>query len=186
LYFEIVVRGGIDNVHCFVVGKPLAPAKVFAPDHGSSSWHELDCGTGSSERRRMSRITIVGGGIMGSSIAYHLGRAGIARDITVIEPDPAYELAATTRAVGGVRRLFGNRENVEMSHYSRTVYTAFDKHVTGGATTYDPGFRVEGYMFLVVGAESAAALEACAEMQNSVGARVGVPDRSARKARYPG
>jgi len=92
----------------------------------------------------MSRITIIGGGIMGSSIAYHLGRAGMARDITVIEPDPTYELAATPRAVGGVRRLFGNRENVEMSHYSRAVYTAFDKHVTGGAITYDPCFRVEG------------------------------------------
>ena len=38
----------------------------------------------------MSRITIVGGGIMGSSIAWHLGRAGIARDVSVIEPDPTY------------------------------------------------------------------------------------------------
>src|SRR6516225_7130231 len=133
----------------------------------------------------MSRITIVGGGIMGSSIAYHMGRAGIARDITVIEPDPTYEFAATPRAVGGVRRLFGNRQNVEMSHYSRAVYTAFDKHVTGGAITYDPCFRVEGYMFHVAGAESVAALEACAEMQNSVGARVEVLDRAALKARYP-
>src|SRR5262249_56790905 len=105
-------------------------------------------------RRTMSKIPIVGGGIMGSSIAWHLGRAGVARDVTVIEPDPTYELAATPRAVGGVRRLFGNRENVEMSHYSRAVYAAFDKHVTGGATTYDPGFRVEGYMFLVAGAEA--------------------------------
>jgi glycine/D-amino acid oxidase-like deaminating enzyme len=133
----------------------------------------------------MSRITIVGGGIIGSSIAYHLGRAGIARDITVIEPDPTYELAATPRAVGGVRRLFGNRENVEMSHYSRAVYTAFDKHVTGGATTYDPGFRVEGYMFHVAGAEAVASLETCAEMQNSVGARVEVLYREALKTRYP-
>jgi sarcosine oxidase subunit beta len=76
-------------------------------------------------RRTMSKITIVGGGIMGSSIAWHLGRAGVARDVTVIEPDPTYQWAASPRAVGGVRRLFGNRENVEMSHYGREVYTCF-------------------------------------------------------------
>ena len=133
----------------------------------------------------MSRITIVGGGIMGSSIAWHLGRAGIAQDVTVIEPDPTYQWAASPRAVGGVRRLFGNRENVEMSHYGREVYTRFAERVTAETSDFDPGFRVEGYMFLVSGAEAVAALEDCAVMQRSVGAEVEVLDRTALRRRYP-
>ena len=131
----------------------------------------------------MSRITIVGGGIMGSSIAFHLGRAGAARDVTVIEPDPTYQWAASPRAVGGVRRLFGNRENVEMSQYGREVYLDFAR-VTG-STDFDPGFRVEGYMFLVEGRGAVAALEACAVMQRSAGAAVELLDRAALRARYP-
>ncbi len=51
----------------------------------------------------MPRIVIIGGGIMGSAIAYNLARAGAAADVTVVEPDPTYEFAATSRAVGGIR-----------------------------------------------------------------------------------
>ena len=41
-------------------------------------------------------IVIIGGGIIGSSIAYHLARDG-AGDVAVIERDPTYEIAATPR-----------------------------------------------------------------------------------------
>jgi glycine/D-amino acid oxidase-like deaminating enzyme len=46
-------------------------------------------------------IAIIGGGVIGSSIAYYLGLAGHAADVVVIEPDPTYEFAATPRATGG-------------------------------------------------------------------------------------
>ena len=46
----------------------------------------------------MERIVIAGGGIMGSCIAYHLALAGAASAVTVLEPDPTYEFAATPRA----------------------------------------------------------------------------------------
>jgi glycine/D-amino acid oxidase-like deaminating enzyme len=49
----------------------------------------------------MAKIAIIGGGVMGSSIAYYLALAGAASDVIVIEADPTYEFAATPRATGG-------------------------------------------------------------------------------------
>jgi len=43
----------------------------------------------------MAKIVIIGGGVIGSSIAYYLALAGHAADVVVIEPDPTYEFAAT-------------------------------------------------------------------------------------------
>ena len=56
-------------------------------------------------------IVIVGGGIIGSSIAYHLAQAGGAGSIVVIERDPSYEFAASPRSNGGIRRLFSRPQN---------------------------------------------------------------------------
>jgi glycine/D-amino acid oxidase-like deaminating enzyme len=52
----------------------------------------------------MAKIVIIGGGVIGSSIAYYLALAGHAADVVVIEPDPTYEFAATPRATGGIRQ----------------------------------------------------------------------------------
>jgi FAD-dependent oxidoreductase domain-containing protein 1 len=49
----------------------------------------------------MAKIVIIGGGVIGSSAAYHLAVAGHAGDTVVVEPDPTYEFAASPRATGG-------------------------------------------------------------------------------------
>jgi FAD-dependent oxidoreductase domain-containing protein 1 len=64
-------------------------------------------------------IVIIGGSIMGSSLAYHLALAGHADRTIVIEPDPTYEWAAAPRSAGGVRLMHGLPENIEMSRYGR-------------------------------------------------------------------
>ena len=116
----------------------------------------------------MERIVIAGGGIMGSCIAYHLALAGAASAVTVLEPDPTYEFAATPRAVGGIRLQHALRENVEMSLYGDQVYSAFAEHVQGGKVEFDPQFRRRGYLYLVRGAAGIAALEANARMQREL------------------
>ena len=90
----------------------------------------------------MAGIVIVGGGVIGSSIAYYLRCAGA--DVTVIEPDPTYEFAATPRAIGGIRMLHGVRENVEMSRYGYQVFRDFKRHVSGGSVDLDPAFLEGG------------------------------------------
>lgn len=133
----------------------------------------------------MQRIVIVGGGIMGSSIAYHLALAGAAADVVVVEPDPTYEFAATPRAVGGVRLQHALPENVEMSLYGDRVYSDFATHVNGGTVEFDPQFRRIGYLYQVRGAADIAALEANARMQRRLGVEVHLLDREALRRRYP-
>jgi FAD-dependent oxidoreductase domain-containing protein 1 len=133
----------------------------------------------------MKRIVIVGGGIMGSCIAYHLALAGVAADVVVVEPDPTYEWAATPRAVGAVRLQHALPENVQMSLYGDAVYSAFAEQVTGGAVQYDPQFYRMGLLYQVSGAEDAAALHRMADMQEGLGVEVHRLDRAALRARYP-
>jgi glycine/D-amino acid oxidase-like deaminating enzyme len=66
----------------------------------------------------MYDIAIAGGGVIGSSIAYHLTKSGRAGRVAVIEPDPSYEFASTPRSAGGIRRLFSLPENIQMSAFS--------------------------------------------------------------------
>ena len=133
----------------------------------------------------MKRIVIVGGGIMGSCIAYHLALAGAAADVVVIEPDPTYEFAATPRAVGGIRLQHALPENVEMSLYGDSVYSDFASQVTGGAVQYDPQFYRMGYLYMVQGAAQVAALNTIADMLESKGVRLHRLDRSQMRSRYP-
>jgi glycine/D-amino acid oxidase-like deaminating enzyme len=119
------------------------------------------------ERESMKRIVIVGGGIMGSCIAYHLALAGAAADVVVIEPDPTYEFAATPRAVGGIRLQHALFENVEMSLYGDSVYSDFANQVTGGNVQYDPQFYRIGYLYMVQGAAQVATLASVADMLES-------------------
>ncbi len=131
----------------------------------------------------MEKIVIVGGGIIGSSIAYYLARAGA--PVTVVEPDPTYEFAATPRSVGGVRFLHDIRENVEMSLFGREVFTGFAAQVQGAAVAFDPAWRTVGYLYMVSDAESARQLEHSAAMQRACGVEVSLLDRDALRARYP-
>lgn len=133
----------------------------------------------------MERIVIAGGGIMGSSIAYHLARAGAASAVTVLEPDPTYAFAASPRAVGGIRLQHAVRENVEMSLYGDQVYSAFAEHVRGGKVEFDPQFRRRGYLYQVHGAAGLAALDANVRMQRELGVEVHILDVAELRRRYP-
>jgi FAD-dependent oxidoreductase domain-containing protein 1 len=133
----------------------------------------------------MKRIVIVGGGIMGSCIAYHLALAGAAADVVVVEPDPTYEFAATPRAVGGIRLQHALPENVEMSLYGDSVYSDFANQVTGGTVQYDPQFYRMGYLYMVQGAAQVAALNAIADMLEAKGVCLFRFDRAQLRSRYP-
>ena len=73
----------------------------------------------------MTKIVIIGGGVIGSGLAWNLAKGGAADDVVVVEPDPTYEFAATPRAFGGIRYVQGLRENLLMSLYGRDIYSDF-------------------------------------------------------------
>jgi len=133
----------------------------------------------------MADIIIIGGSIMGSSIAYHLARTGRAGDVCVIEPDPSYEWAAAPRSSGGVRLMHGLPENIEMSRYGREVYKDFARlmDVDGQPGRFD--FLEYGYLYLVAGAEEIAAAEESWRVQADLGVPTEFLDRDALAARFP-
>ncbi len=87
-------------------------------------------------------VVIIGGGIVGSSIAWHLTAAGCKR-VLVIERESAQGKGSTGKSMGGVRAQFSTPVNIQMSLYSIPFYARFDETLGHPA-----GYRPQGYLFL--------------------------------------
>src|SRR5579863_10048249 len=87
-------------------------------------------------------VVIIGGGIVGSSIAYQLTAAGC-KNVLVIERETVQGKGSTGKSMGGVRAQFATPVNIQMSLYSIPFYAAFDE-VIGHPSGYTP----QGYLFL--------------------------------------
>jgi sarcosine oxidase subunit beta len=109
---------------------------------------------------------IIGGGVMGTSIAYHLAAAGV-RDVVLVERD---ELASgsTSKAAGGVRAQFSDELNIQLGARSLEAFGRFQEEIG-----YDIGLRRVGYLFLLSTPDEVASFEAGVALQNSLG----VPSR---------
>lgn len=116
-------------------------------------------------------ILIVGGGVVGSSIGYHLRQDGFTGRIVIVERDPTYARASSSLAMGGIRQQFGSSVNVQMVQYSVAFYRDFDRRMRVDA--YDPraSFVQRGYLFLA-DAASAPALERRYHVMRERGANV--------------
>jgi FAD-dependent oxidoreductase domain-containing protein 1 len=133
----------------------------------------------------MANIVVIGGSIMGSSIAYHMAMAGEAAAVTVIEPDLGYERAAAPRSAGGVRLMHSLPENIEMSRYGQTVYRDFARLMDVDG---EPGvfpFREYGYLHLVAGTKGIQAIEQNWRTQTELGVPNELLDRTAISERFP-
>ena len=130
-------------------------------------------------------IAIIGGGVIGSSIAYYLALAGQAADTVVIEPDPTYEFAATPRATGGIRQLFTVPENIRIAQYGHEIYGQFETLMAVDGDPAPIGFRRMGYLWLGSGKNDIDALMANWRVQTAHDARVELLDRKGVKQRFP-
>src|SRR4030042_2649528 len=93
-------------------------------------------------------IMIVGGGVMGSSIAYNLANDGFKGRIAVFEKDPTYEFSSTTLSAGGIRLQFSTEVNIRISQYSVGFYEKFDEVMAVNGEKAHAEFRQRGYLFL--------------------------------------
>jgi glycine/D-amino acid oxidase-like deaminating enzyme len=119
-------------------------------------------------------VAIIGGGAIGTSVAYFLLGEQPALRVAVVEPDPAYELASTPRASGGARRLFSCPENIAMSMFGVDFIRALP----------EVGWKQGGYLFIVP-ESGVAVLEANWRTQLRLGARVELLDRAALARQFP-
>ena len=83
-----------------------------------------------------SRVVVVGGGIIGCSVAYHLARLGW-RDVLLLERDRL--TSGTTWHAAGLIVTFGSTSetSTEMRKYTRDLYVRLEAE-TGLATGFKP------------------------------------------------
>jgi sarcosine oxidase subunit beta len=113
----------------------------------------------STSIKSTAEVVVIGAGVVGSSVAYHLALRGV-RDILVIDRANGPGLGSTGRATGGARAQFGTEINIKMSMYSLKFFAESDFKCD-----YDP----KGYLFFTNRAEEFARLKANLALQKSLG-----------------
>jgi sarcosine oxidase, subunit beta len=107
-------------------------------------------------------VTIIGGGVMGVSTAFHLARDGVG-SVLVIERNMLGS-GSSAKPLGGVRATFSDPGNIVLAQRSLEVYERF-----GADFGVDIGLRQVGYLFLCRTEAALAAVEASTELQNRLG-----------------
>ena len=125
---------------------------------------------------RFAEVAIVGGGVIGASIAAHLAERKVGR-VVVFEREDALGTGSTAKAAGGVRLQFTTAANVALSRYSMEEIRNFRER-----TGVDADFAQDGYLFLLNSEEDLRRFSETAVVQRALGAPVEVitPEEAAR------
>jgi glycine/D-amino acid oxidase-like deaminating enzyme len=126
-------------------------------------------------------IVIIGGAIVGSSVAWYLREEGFAGSIALVERDPQFEHAATTLSCASIRQQFSIRENIRLSRFTLDLFRKLKE--TFGADA-DIGFREKGYLILASD-EGLPVLTANYDVQCEEGANIALEDAAALTRRFP-
>src|SRR5438270_1676324 len=108
-------------------------------------------------------VVIIGGGIVGSSIAWHFTHAGC-KNVLVIERESSQGKGSTGKSMGGVRAQFSTPVNIQMSLYSIPFYSSFEERLG-----HPSGYKSQGYLFLATNQAHLDYLSANQKLQKSLG-----------------
>jgi sarcosine oxidase subunit beta len=108
-------------------------------------------------------VVIIGGGIVGSSIAYQLTLAGC-RNVAILERESSQGKGSTGKSMGGVRAQFSGVESIRMSLYSIPFFRDFEQ-VMG----HPSGYRAQGYLFVATAQRHLDYLRANFDLQVATG-----------------
>ena len=111
---------------------------------------------------KTAEIIIIGGGIIGTSIAYHLAQRG-AKGVVLLEKGMLGE-GSTAKCAGGIRAQFSTEINIRFSLESFKTWDRFEE-ITG----VDLGFKKVGYLFLATTEEEWAIFKANVDLQQKLG-----------------
>ena len=130
-------------------------------------------------------VAIIGGGAIGSAIAYFLlsdpawkGR------VTVIERDPSYKRASSALSASSIRQQFSTPENIRMSRFGFGFLAEVGQHLAVDGEAPDIGLKTRGYLYLGT-AGHAAVLRENHAIQSREGAAIALLSRDELAARFP-
>ena len=113
--------------------------------------------------RSTADAVVIGGGIIGASIAFYLARANYGQ-VILLEKEQFLGSWSTSKAAGGIRAQFATKVNVQMSMLSEKLFCQF-KDDTGSDALFDQ----VGYMFMLTRDEDVVSFTRAVEMQRSLG-----------------
>ncbi len=106
-------------------------------------------------------VVVVGGGVIGTSAAFHLAEAGV--DVVLVERAQLGS-GSTRRAAGGVRTQFSDVLNIEIAQRSLAAFRDFGRR---------PGWEISlkevGYLFVLTREADVEAFEKSVALQNERG-----------------
>lgn len=120
---------------------------------------------------------IVGGGIMGSALAYWLTRLDPTLDVRVVERDPSYGFASSTRSAASIRQQFSAAVNVSISQESFAFLRRAADELMLDEEKPDIALREAGYLYLA-GIAGAAQLRSAHGVHRALGVDVALLDRA--------
>ena len=118
--------------------------------------------------RKVADVVIIGGGVIGISIAYHLAKLG-GKDIVILEREAMLGLGSTGKCAGGIRQQFSTEVNIRLAMESVRFFENFQAELEA-----DPEFRQRGYLFLATTPEDAATFQQNVALQRILGLKVDV------------
>jgi glycine/D-amino acid oxidase-like deaminating enzyme len=131
-----------------------------------------------------SQVVIVGGGVIGSSIAYFLRATDPTVAVTVVERDPAYTKSSSALSAASIRQQFSTPLSIQMSLFGiEFLRNLGDRlEIDGAKPSID--LHEGGYLFLATPAGDATLRENHA-LQTRLGADISLLARDALKAKFP-
>jgi len=108
-------------------------------------------------------VVIIGAGVVGASIAWHLTERGC-RDVLLLEKAGRQGLGSTGKATGGARVQFGNPIDIAMSRFSLEFLADFER-----ATGVSSGYTPNGYLFVATDEAQMQMLRAARQLQCEAG-----------------
>jgi sarcosine oxidase, subunit beta len=112
---------------------------------------------------RRAAVAVIGGGVIGASLAWHLAARG-RRDIVVLDRAAAPGAGSTGRATGGFRAQFGTAVNVRLSLLAREKLLRFREEIG-----VDPGYAPVGYLCVATSTAELAVLAEARAVQQAEG-----------------